>query len=165
MFLSLKLSKKTVIILVAGIVIAVLLIGLDIMQREVSAKTAQIDGETYEQRIAFLSDHGWQAGEETESVQVVIPSVWNEVYERYNGIQQNDGFDLLPYKGKQVTRYTYEILNYPDEISGVYANILVFEGKIIGGDICTYDLDGFMHSFTYDSELTGVSFGEGALGY
>ena len=51
------------------------------------------------------------------------------------------------YKGKRVKRYTYEVTNYPGQASGVRANLLVDGGMVIGGDICSLTLDGFMHGF------------------
>ena len=44
-------------------------------------------------------------------------------------------------------RYVYEILNYPDAASPVYASILVYEGHIIGGDITNTAPDGKIHGF------------------
>ncbi len=75
----------------------------------------------------------------SETAEVVIPTVWGAVYANYNELQKKGGFDLAPYKGKRCIRYTYEI---PD----LYArgNILVYEGKIIGGDVCSITLDGIM---------------------
>ena len=35
---------------------------------------------------------------------------------------------------------------------------------IIGGDICTYAVDGFLHGFD-NSTTTGAMFGQSALGY
>ncbi|MBQ8533396.1 MAG: DUF4830 domain-containing protein [Clostridia bacterium] len=162
MFLSLKIGKKTIIALIVGIIVAVLLIVGDIIHRTDEAN-ALAEGSTAQDRIVFLNGYGWKLGEETESIQVVIPSVFNDVYKKYNDIQISEGYDLTPYMGKICTRYTYEVLNYPDGIDGVYANLLVYEGKIIGGDICTYAIDGFMHGFSGDAETTGVMFGSDAL--
>ena len=44
-------------------------------------------------------------------------------------------------------RYTYEITNYPDYKGTVYANLIVYRDRIIGGDICTADVNGFIHGF------------------
>lgn len=162
MFLSLKIGKKTVIALILGILLAIVLITGDIIHRAVSSDQL-IDGATPEQRIEFLNGFGWNIGEETESIQVVIPSVFNDVYKKYNDIQISEGYDLSLYKGKICTRYTYIVLNYPDVTDQVYANLLVFEGKIIGGDICTYAIDGFMHGFSGNTTVTGVTFGNQAL--
>ena len=42
---------------------------------------------------------------------------------------------------------TDEIENYPGQAEGVRANILVYKNKVIGGDVCSVELDGFMHGF------------------
>ena len=53
----------------------------------------------------------------------------------------------MPFRGKTVKRWTYDVTNYPDNRPNVKANILVYDNKIIGGDICSLELDGFMHGF------------------
>lgn len=74
-----------------------------------------------------------------EVVEVTIPTQFNAVYERYNALLKEGGFDLTPYKGKKCKRYTYLI---PSE--NARANILVYDGKIIGGDISSITIDGIM---------------------
>ena len=44
-------------------------------------------------------------------------------------------------------RYTYKITNYGEGEDTVYANILVYRDKVIGGDICSANVDGFIHGF------------------
>ena len=44
-------------------------------------------------------------------------------------------------------RYTYEITNYDGEDGVVYANILIYRNRVIGGDICSADVTGFIHGF------------------
>ena len=56
-----------------------------------------------------------------------IPEEFDEVYDSYNQIQQAQGLDLAPYKGKRATLYTYEITNHPSGEQGVTANLLVRE--------------------------------------
>ena len=43
----------------------------------------------------------------------------------------------------EAVRYTYRILNYPENES-VVADIIVFRNEIIAGDIQNNSLDGFM---------------------
>ena len=74
-----------------------------------------------------------------EIVSVLIPETFNDVYKRYNSLQQEGGYDLSLYKGKECIRYTYPIPSL-----SARANILVYDGKIIGGDICGITLDGIM---------------------
>ena len=75
---------------------------------------------------------------------------FDEVFSRYNQIQQQAGMDLKPYCGKRVKLWTYRVLNIPSQ-SEVRANLMVYKNKIIGGDISSTALDGFMHGLTrYD---------------
>lgn len=74
-----------------------------------------------------------------EVVGVTIPMQFNAVYERYNNLLKEGGYDLTPYKGKKCKRYTYLI---PSQ--NARANILVYNGKIIGGDISSITIDGIM---------------------
>lgn len=74
-----------------------------------------------------------------EVVEFTIPMEFNEVYIRYNELLKTAGYDLLPYKGKACKRYTYLIPS-----RNARANIIVYEGEIIGGDISSITLDGIM---------------------
>lgn len=96
-------------------------------------------------RVAFLSQFGWEV-ESTpiEEVKVTIPSEFDKVFVGYNELQKQQGLDLTKYKNKEAMRYTYKITNYPDYEGTVYANILVYRGKVIGGDVCTADVNGFV---------------------
>ena len=78
-----------------------------------------------------------------ETEQVVIPEDFSDVYEKYNAIQYEAGYDLKDYRSRSVVRYSYFLEDY-DPKQYVVANLLVFEGKIIGGDISSRRLDGFM---------------------
>ena len=44
-----------------------------------------------------------------------------------------------------MNRYTYKITNYPNYTGDVYAKILVYKNKVIGGDVCSADANGFIH--------------------
>ncbi|MGI5893764.1 MAG: DUF4830 domain-containing protein [Candidatus Merdivicinus sp.] len=103
-------------------------------------------GASNPERIAFLEKYGWEV-EETPVVsgKVRIPYEFGDVYKNYNQIQRKQGFDLQPFAGKEVERYQYIVKNYPNYSGKVYANLLIFEGEIIGGDISSIKLDGFMH--------------------
>ena len=74
-----------------------------------------------------------------EVVEFEIPMKFNSVWENYNNLLKEKGYDLSLYKGKKCKRYTYLI---PSE--NARANIIVSEGKIIGGDISSITLDGIM---------------------
>ena len=74
-----------------------------------------------------------------EVVEFIIPKEFNDVWEKYNNLQKENGYDLSLYKGKRCKRYTYLI---PSQ--NARANVIVAEGKIIGGDISGITLDGIM---------------------
>ena len=96
----------------------------------------------------FIGQFGWQVGAEPhESVDVTIPETFDKIFSAYNQIQKQQGLDLSSYKRKKVKRYTYLIENYPDYEGKVYANVLVYRGRVIGGDICSADVEGFIHGF------------------
>ena len=100
--------------------------------------------------IEFLSYYGWQVDEKPiESSPVVIPMDFDTIFEDYNVLQKEAGLDLRQYRGQNGTRYTYRVLNYPEDIEDVRANVIVIDGKAVGGDISTVALDGFMHSLKY----------------
>ena len=99
-------------------------------------------------RREFLRQFGWEVGEkEIESIEVTVPKEFDRVMTEYNEIQRRQGLDLSAYKGKSVSRYTYEVTNYEGYDGKVYANIIVYKNKVIGGDICTADVKGFIQGF------------------
>lgn len=102
--------------------------------------------------LSFISSYGWQVDEEPVEVRdVVIPETFDEVYDNYNKIQSEQGFDLEKYAGQRVKRWTYVIRNYPDTSPTddfIRINILVNDDVVIGGDVCSVKLDGFMHGFS-----------------
>lgn len=100
-------------------------------------------------RARFLSQFGWEiSATPIEVAQITIPDQFDKIFTGYNEIQKRQGLDLSKYKRKKVTRYTYEITNYEGEEGKVYANILVYRNKVIGGDICSARVDGFIHGFS-----------------
>lgn len=77
--------------------------------------------------------------------EVRIPKEFNEVYQQYNAIQTSQGFDLTKYQGKNVMQYVYLVENYPEENSDpVYATLLLYKNKLIGGDLSRGGAEGFL---------------------
>lgn len=96
----------------------------------------------------FLAQFGWTVdGGNAKSVKVTIPAEFDKVFAAYNEIQRAQGLDLSKYKKKEITRYTFEVTNYPSYEGKVYANVLVYRNKVVGGDICSADVSGFVHGF------------------
>ena len=100
-----------------------------------------------EDRVAYIQKFGWEIDPEpTEVQEVIIPSEFDDVLTKYNDLQQKQGFDLGKYKGKRLKRWTYEVTNYPgDKKTGVRASIYIYNNKVVGGDVSSVELDGFMH--------------------
>ncbi len=99
-------------------------------------------------RLNFISQFGWEVSEQpTETVEVTVPESFDTVYLGYNEMQKEQGLNLAKYKGKTVTRYTYKVTNYPDYEGTVYLSLLVYKNKIVGGDVCSADVNGFVHGF------------------
>jgi len=112
------------------------------------------DAKSNDGRIDFLRKFGWEVDPQPrEEVSVTIPSEFDSVFIGYNDLQKLQGLDLSRYKRKTVTRYTYVITNYPEYEGTVFANVLIYRGRVIGGDICTEAKDGFIHGFSKNTHL------------
>ena len=98
--------------------------------------------------VSFLSQFGWTVdGATAQSAKVTIPDEFDKVFASYNEIQKSQGLDLSKFKRKELTRYTVEVTNYKGYEGTVYANVLVYRNKVVGGDICSADVAGFVHGF------------------
>lgn len=160
MVVSLKANRKRIL---AFFVLALVVVGaLFFLHGGEQEEPEPIPGGSNEERVAFLESFGWQVQTEpTETREVMIPSQFNDVYTAYNVMQQAQGFDLKPYAGEICTQYLYKVENYPDE-TGVYATLLVYGDQIIGGDLASSQVDGFMHGFAPDSARFGETGAGGA---
>lgn len=158
--ISMKLPKLKLALMVGCIflALAVIIIASSAAHNALAASTTLTSSaQSNSQRIAFLKSFGWEVSSEPlEIVEIVIPSEFSDVYEGYNDIQKLQGYDLYKYRAKRAKRYTYEVLNYPssDEtmLPNIRANIVIYDGKIIGGDVCSTELSGFMHGFKLTEE-------------
>lgn len=131
--------NKTKIFIGLGAVVLTIALLLSLFggsgETQPTASTAPT-ADTNDARVKFLTDLGWEVtSSPTESMEVHIPKTSTEVFDRYNELQKSQGYDLSRYAGKTVMRYVYSINNYPGATDPVYATILVYKDKIIGGDI------------------------------
>ncbi len=149
---SSKLKLIVLILLVAAAVIATIYVsGNDTPAAQDGAISLKAGNE--QERLAFFSQFGWDVDEEPiEVAEIIIPSEFDEVYGKYNEIQTKQNLDLSLYCGKRAKRWTYAVKNYPGyeaKPNYIQANILVYEGMVIGGDICSIEINGFMHGFDF----------------
>lgn len=108
-----------------------------------------------EDRIDFLRNYGIEVKKEpAEILEVTVPGEFDGVYSKYNEMQKAEGLDLEKYHNKQVKRYTYVVTNY-NYAGTVYANLLVYKNNVIGGDVCTADVNGFVRGFTEGNNIIG----------
>lgn len=104
---------------------------------------------TNQDRIDYLAAYGWQVSEEPIATEeLLIPSEMDDSYDEYLALQTQQGFDLAKYAGKRVKRYTYEIINYPSGETGVQANLLLRKNTVVGGEVLSPRLDGFLHGLS-----------------
>lgn len=99
---------------------------------------------TNDDRLNFLKQFGIEAQETPEEEEVRIPAEFDRVFASYNEIQKRQGLDLTKYAGRKVMRYTYKITNWQESGRDVYATIIVYKSRVIGGDICSPGRDGFV---------------------
>ena len=106
-----------------------------------------IDESTNAMITGYLNYLGYEVGDNPlEITRVTIPQNFDAVYSSYNLLQIEAGFDLSKYKGKSLSKYSYEVKNLDGE--DVRANVLVYDGIIVGGDISSPKIDGFLKSLS-----------------
>lgn len=93
----------------------------------------------------FLEQFGWQTEDTPVEISTIrIPSVFNDIYTEYNTLQMSQGFDLSEYMGETCTKYTYSVLNYPDEDCDINATVIVCGDRVIAADIADSSYNGFI---------------------
>ena len=141
-----KVDKKKILMILAAAIVCIA--GIILLFRGGSEATAAPAVSGNDARVAFLKSFGWEVTTSpAESSQVKIPAQSNDVFTRYNQLQISQGYDLSAYAGKTVMRYVYKINNYPGAIEPVYATLLVYKNKIIGGDITDTSAKGVIRGF------------------
>ena len=112
-----------------------------------SRQRTDAKGGTNEARIAFLGGIrlGGRARNRCRPSRSACRTEPGEVFLRYNELQVSQGYDLLQYSGQELTRYVYQVTNYPDSSGTYYATLLVKDGQIVGADIASSAKNGVMH--------------------
>ncbi len=111
----------------------------------VAVMGGNLSADSESERQEFIALNGWEVGEEPAMViSIVIPEEFDELYNGYNDLQKAQGFDLSDYRGKVCTQYSYDLTNYPDAASPVRLNLVVYKGDVIGADISSMTLGGFV---------------------
>ena len=144
-----RLSRKKAVlsVLLMGTVMLVLMI---LTHRAPGETTVLPQLTTNEERVAYLESLGWQVeSEPLETLQFLLPETLEEPYLSYNTLQIVQGFDLTPCCGKQLSRYTYTVTNYPGRAAGVQANLYICELTPVAGDIFCPGANGFQTTLIF----------------
>lgn len=105
------------------------------------------NAQTARDREQFLSQFGWEIGGDPLDVRdVTIPAEFDEALAAYNETQKSMGFDLEKYRGRRVKKWVYSVTNYPGDVRWARATLLIYEGRVIGGDISGHGRERFTHS-------------------
>ena len=121
-----------------------------------TVSTVQVDGKgvrSNEDRVAYLTRWGWEVRPDPASIEeILIPETFDESYDEYLALQSGQGFDLTAYAGRTVTRYTYQVTNYPGLQENIWATLLLYHRTVIGGEIYCSSGDGFTQGLAFPGE-------------
>lgn len=138
--------KKIMVILLAVAAVLLAIILLFGGKKEQATQTSAVPAN--DDRVEFLRGFGWEVTPAPkESGPVRIPEESGEMFRRYNALQKGQGYDLSKFSGRKVMRYVYEITNYPGAEAPVYATLLVYKNKVIGGDVTDTSAKGKIRGF------------------
>ena len=145
-------KKAAFAVVMAALIIIGIILMVGALQKKNAAGTAETGArasaaasvKNEKGRVAYLAQNGWEVESPAESEsKVMIPRTFSSVFEEYNELQKQQGFDLSRYCGQEVTMYTYRVKN-SDADGEVLAVLYVCKGKVVGGDVHSTALDGFM---------------------
>ena len=144
-------KKAACAVIIAGVLTAAVIILVSCLQSGGERARPQVADNS--QRIAYLQSLGWEVeSEPLETLQFLLPDALEEPYLSYNELQKEQGFDLTACCGRQVTRYTYAVTNYPGRAEGVQLNLYVCEDLPVAGDVCCPGADGFQETLEFQEE-------------
>ena len=147
-----KVPKRRYFLLGALVILALLIVILALRGGKKGPESTEpsLRAETNEQRVAYLGSLGWEVdAEPIEALKLTLPDELVEPYRSYNEIQLKQGFDLTPYLGETLERYTYCVNNYPDHPRGCQADLYVYDGTVVAGDIVCTGANGFIATLEF----------------
>ena len=98
-----------------------------------------------EGRCAYLASLGLRADPASEELRpVALPARFDALLEDYNALQLAQSFDLRAAAGRTCLCCSYDLVGFPDWDGRVIATLYLFRGRVIGGDVHTAAVDGFM---------------------
>ena len=143
-------KKAIAYVVLCGLVLIVLILVVGRVKQQPPPGEETVVAATDAERTAYLTALGWAvSAAPIETLEFTLPQPLNASYEAYNELQQEQGFDLAPYAGMQVKRYSYQVTNYPDCPENVQANLYLCGDLVIGGDILCYGEEGFVDTLIF----------------
>lgn len=141
-------------LLLGALAVLALLIAVLVLKNGKADDTAEAPRvETPEQRVAYLEALGWEAEPEpVEALRLTLPETLEEPYRSYNELQRRQGFDLTPYLGETLERYTYTVTNYPNRPKGCQADLYIYDGAVVAGDVVCTGADGFIATLEFPAQ-------------
>ena len=140
--MDVKVRRKGVILI---LFLSLLLIGTVLAASTPTAPLGAAHVRNMEEAVGFLNAMGWECiPEQSEMKASSLPTEFDDTFIAYNSIQLKQGCDLSKYAGKQITVYNIPIANH-DSSDNVWATLIVYRSTVLGGDIHSATMDGFMH--------------------
>ena len=134
--LSVKTTRKkiigTVSLVLAFIIAAILFFGDKEPEKAAESISRRITNN--KEITEYLSKKGVETAGEPSSIETVLLPKDDAVFNEYCQKQKEAGFDIYPYLGKTVKKYTYPVL----EKGETYVTVYVYEEKIISADIASH---------------------------
>ena len=150
-------KKAALAVILAGAVLAALILLLGQHGGNVGASEQPCLSSNGE-RVAYLRELGWEIDPEPlTTLQFLLPPKLSGDYITYNDLQKSQGFDLETCCGKQVTRYTYTVTNYPQRPDGVQLNLYICEDLPVAGDVVCTGTDGFQDTLVFPQQTDASS--------
>ena len=139
-----KMSRKAAVCIVLAIAAALFLI---VVLAGIQRNAASGKVESAEDAAEYLLGLGWEVDQNAVTIQTtVLPEYFDNTISAYNKLQLEQGFDLTEQAGREITVYLFPVTNYPNASGDVLACLMTCKDKVIGGDIHSSELDGFMHA-------------------
>ena len=145
--LSVKTTRKRLGSTLLCAVLLLTVLTVSIFVPSPAATATAVAAATEEQQLTFLRSLGYEADKTPLSVQDIrLPDEADSTTETYQKIQKEAGFDLSGYAGQRVKCWSWAVKN--DSLESATAHLLVYEGKLIGGDVSISGENGSMRPLT-----------------
>lgn len=122
--LSIRLPKKRVCVFLLVIILVMALLGsFTLGSKKISHQHLQ------QTCMEFLDERGWKVDLSSERVdEIQIPLNFPQIYQEYNQIQKEQGFDLEEYRGEFCKRFRYNATGVKD---GKEVELCLYKGEVI----------------------------------